>query len=400
MGNKLVMGFHTCIDYELVCDAAAVENAIREFQIRDEELGVPSVEVDCERSLWVSCLSYLKSGTGGEILPSDPQLCSRFAARFPFQTTIGGTSARAALALAKIGIPSTMSSSRYYPVLDDLIPDEITCFYCGREEHPVIYPHTNLQYYSGMRIHAGDIDFTTTRESRILVSRDPDSMTMDVSEAFIPFTKDAKVFLIASFTTVTDPQILEERIASVTRILQQLPQDCIIVCEEGGYIRDSFRRSMHKALRGLAEIISMNEDELQNYIGRKIDLMEPTIVKNALSEAHTGIGIDTMIVHTSKWAVAYGKRARQCSKALKGAVNMGAVRFRYGDAYGKEEYNKTMETAVYAPEVLSFCRELELLCPEKICCIPCLDLSFVANPTTLGLGDSFVGGLLPGLLPD
>ena len=48
MGEKIAMGFHTCVDYELAWDTAVVEEQIRAYGIRSGELEVKT-EADSER---------------------------------------------------------------------------------------------------------------------------------------------------------------------------------------------------------------------------------------------------------------------------------------------------------------------------------------------------------------
>ena len=49
---------------------------------------------------------------------------------------------------------------------------------------------------------------------------------------------------------------------------------------------------------------------------------------------------------------------------------------------------------------MTFCQQMRQRQGERICCVPCKDLSHVTNPAVVGLGDSFAGGLLPGLLKE
>jgi ADP-dependent phosphofructokinase/glucokinase len=76
---------------------------------------------------------------------------------------------------------------------------------------------------------------------------------------------------------------------------------------------------------------------------------------------------------------------------------MAATRFQWGDDFGEKEYEET-KTLESKSVNKAFCEEIKKLAGDKICCVPCKDLDFVKHPTVVGLGDFFVGGLLPGLL--
>ena len=52
MSERIAMGFHTCVDYELVWDTTVVEEQIKAFDIRADELRM-DIEVDSERAIWI-----------------------------------------------------------------------------------------------------------------------------------------------------------------------------------------------------------------------------------------------------------------------------------------------------------------------------------------------------------
>ena len=78
---------------------------------------------------------------------------------------------------------------------------------------------------------------------------------------------------------------------------------------------------------------------------------------------------------------------------------MAATRFWRGDDFGRKEYEETGHLAA-KEEGQRFRQEIEKRAGEAVCCVPCKDLSFVENPTVVGLGDFFAGGLLPQLTKD
>lgn len=141
----------------------------------------------------------------------------------------------------------------------------------------------------------------------------------------------------------------------------------------------------------------MNEDELQDYIGRRINILDPQAVKEVLENVRESTGVKTMIVHSAAWALAYGENASGMREALEGGSIAAATRFRMGDGFKVEDYEATKKIKDKA-EGIQFCEELERMLGNKVCCIPSKDLSFVEHPTVVGLGDTFAGGLLTGLL--
>lgn len=393
------MGFHTCVDFELVWDTSTIENMIEEYHILSSELSGRVAAADSERSLLLICLKHMREGTGVELVTEDPQICLDFAGRFRYSITIGGTATRAAIAINKIGYGSVIQMCCFNRYIRDLLPKGIHYFSSVGEGHEEVYPHVDLQYQAGVRIRAGDIDFTTPRENRILFSRDIDSMNMEISQDFSPMIQQAEVFLLSCFSEILDFGILKDRMVRTRNLLETLPQNAIVVMEDGCYSNKDFRYYVHNALKETVDILSMNEDELQEYIGRKIDILDPGEVLNAVKYVHGKTGIPLLVVHSAAWALAYGERAAGMRNALEGGITMASARFRYGDTFGPKEYRE-VEKYPAKEKSMEFCALLEEKAGHTLCCLPTKELKFVENPTVVGLGDFFAGGLLPELLTD
>lgn len=396
MGEKIALGFHTCVDYELKWDLDAVINAIKEYDIHDDEL-VIDTQPTSERGIWTSTLAYMKQGMGGEIVPSTPEVCEDFAKRFQYKITIGGTSTRAAIAIEKIGYSSVIQMSCYNSYIRDLLPKRIHYYSSVGLDHTDSYPHISVTYNKGVRICANDIDFVTSRENRVLISRDIDSQLLVIKEEFYPLMQDAEVFLMSCFSQIVDEDILKARLKTTKALLSHINKDTIVVAEDGCYVEKSFRYMVHRELAPCIDILSMNEDELQEYIERRIDVLDVDAVLEAVKYVYDKVGVPTIVVHSADWAIAYGKYAYGMREALESAITMAATRIQYGDEYGLEEYNQIKALGSKDKSVL-FSKEIKELAGDIIECVPSKDMSFVKNPTVVGLGDTFIGGMLPELL--
>ena len=167
MSERIAMGFHTCVDYELVWDTTVVEEQIKAFDIRADELRM-DIEVDSERAIWIVCLAHFKEGIGGEAVPLDPEDCERFANHFEYKVTLGGTATRAAILLDRLGYGTLLQTSCYNEHVRRLMPGSVRALPGVDKDHNKVYPHVVLQCCGGVRIHANDIDFVTPRENRII----------------------------------------------------------------------------------------------------------------------------------------------------------------------------------------------------------------------------------------
>ncbi|MGB8453654.1 MAG: ADP-dependent glucokinase/phosphofructokinase [Anaerocolumna sp.] len=399
MNERIALGFHTCVDYELIWDIRVVERQILAFDIHADELKM-DIDVDSERAIWIMSLAHLQAGIGCEIIPDMSEMCVEFSNHFNYKVTMGGTPTRAAIILERLGYSSILQTSCYNEHVERMMPEKVRILPGTDKDNTKIYPHVVLQCPGGVRIHANDIDFVTPRENRILISRDEDSLNMPIlDETFGKMITECEVFLLGSFTEIIDFDVLKDRMEKLKRLLSYLPNDAIIVMEDGGYIKSEFRRYVHQQLAPQIDIVSMNEDELQQYIGKKIDILNPEAVNEALEYIYEKIGIKRIIIHSSAWALVYGEKVDDIKASLEGGVIMAATRFRIGDDFTVEDYVQTKELADKKDSII-FCKRIKEILGNRIYGIPCKDLSYIENPTVVGLGDSFVGGLLPGLLKE
>lgn len=399
MGEKIAMGFHTCVDYELIWDTQVVEEQIRAFDIHASELRTDA-KVDSERAIWVIALAYFKEGIGGEMVPDSSEDCERFADRFQYKITLGGTPTRAAIVLNQLGYSTVLQTSCYNKHVERLLPARVHALPGVGPDHNRVYPHVVLQCHGGVRIHANDIDFVTPRENRIMISRDADSLNVPIlPEKFGGMIRDAEVFLLGCFSEIIDPEILENCIEKTKALLAYLPEDAIVVGEDGCYVKKDFRYHVHEKLAPFMDILSMNEDELQEYIGKKIDILDPQAVRRAVETVYRQSGIKTVVAHSAAWVLAYGEKAKHMEEALRSGMAAASTRFRLGDDFTRDDFEETKRLPDRADSI-RFCEKMKEMLGDDICCLPCKDLSYVEHPTVVGLGDSFAGGLLPGLLKE
>ena len=76
---------------------------------------------------------------------------------------------------------------------------------------------------------------------------------------------------------------------------------------------------------------------------------------------------------------------------------MASTRFRIGDDITPENYEET-KTMKDREDSVVFCEAIREALGDQVCIIPSKDMSHVEHPSVVGLGDSFAGGCLPGLI--
>src|ERR1700752_2545987 len=393
MEEKIALGFGNNIDYEIVWNSEVFDALIVQYDIHDEELSM-DIPVTCERDLVISILGFLKSGSGGERFVAWSDILEQFAQHFANKFTLGGTPVRAAIAMRKLGYTSALHLVTINDDVRRLIPQDSPYVYSNSTENSS--PHLIVQFPNDTRVKAGDIKIHTSRANRIIYSNDYDTIVMNINEGFSKLVTEARIFLVSGFNTMQSRELLAKRLESVIRIMEKLPADALVYYEDAVFYDPGLGKLIHQTLADRIHIYSLNEDELQMHVGRKLDLLNAFQIKEALVDLQRLIPVPLIVVHSMCWALAYGENAESVLKALKSGVTMATTRFCCGDDFTVENY-KEIERLPPNPEGVVFANELTKLLGDRICCVPVVHVEG-PNATTVGLGDAFVGGFLPALL--
>ncbi len=394
MKEKIALGLGDNIDYEIVWNSKVIEDLIIRYSIHDDELSA-NREVNCERDLVISILSFLKSGTGGERFVSSSAIIEQFSQNFEKKITLGGTSVRAAIAMRKLGYTSALHLVTINDYVRRLIPQD-SPYVCSNTKD-TSYPHLIVQFGKNICVRASDIELCTSRANRIIYHNDDDNIIMNLNEDFSDLITDARIFLISGFNAMQSKELLTSRLESLLRIMEKLPKGVLVYYEDAGFYDPSFSKSIYATLAKNISIASLNEDELQAHLGRKLDLPNVFQIKEALVDLHKLIPVPVIVVHSMYWALAYGEKAMSFAKALKGGITMATTRFCYGDEFTLENYRE-IESLSPNREGAIFADAIKGLLADKVCCVPVAHVE-QSNATTIGLGDAFVGGFLSALLP-
>ena len=337
MKEKIALGLGDNIDYEIVWNSKVIEDLIVQYGIRADELSADRA-INSERDLVISILGFLQSGAGGERHVSSSAIVEQFAQKFEMKITLGGTSVRAAIAMRKLGYTSALHLVTINDHVRRLIPQD-SPYVCSNTKDSS-YPHLIVQFGKDTCVSAGDIDICASRANRIIYHDDGDNVTMKLNEDFADLITEAKVFLISGFNAIRSEEILADRLASLLRIMAKLPQDAQVFFEDAWYYDPSFHELIRSALVQHISIFSLNEDELQGHLHRKVDLLDVLQVKTALEDLQKLIPVPVVVVHSMYWALAYGDKAMSMAQALKGGVTMATTRFCYGDDFTVENYKE------------------------------------------------------------
>ncbi|MDR0657298.1 MAG: ADP-dependent glucokinase/phosphofructokinase [Treponema sp.] len=394
MGEKIVLGFGNNIDYEIRWNSSIVEKLIRDFRIHAAELNIDNNSIGTERELLINILGFLKDSIGGERFISNPKVIENFSGYFSKKVTVGGTSIRAAIAMAKLGCCSALHLVTLNDDVRRLLPK--TCSWICSNKKETSYPHLIVQFHMGLRVDANDIHLESKRPNRIIYPYDIDNEIVLIDPGVTEMAKDAQVFLVSGFNSMHDEALLEDRVKQVRGILKALPDDTVVFFEDACYHIQKFSDILRSYLLDDIDIYSLNEDELGNYCGRTVVLTDPEDIGSALKELRKKIPCGILVVHTHCWALAYGEKAADYRDALLGGVTMATTRFRFGDDFTSENYIETGRLPL-EEEGEKFSCGIKGILGNMVCSVPSFKVS-ERDVTTIGLGDAFVGGFLPALV--
>lgn len=384
-----VLGLGNNIDYEIQWDSQVIESLIEKYEIRNEEI-ISQSHISTERELLLSILSFLKSGCGKERFVENGECIESFAEKFSKKVTLGGTSVRAGLAMEKLGYDCTLHLVTFNKTVKELLPKN--CKYLYGENTGKTYPHLIIQFTKGTMVKVADVDICTATANRVIYSNDQDNMEMKLAGKLGEYLEEAKVFLISGFNAMQEKEKLRSRLRELQKAMDHLEEDAIVFYEDACYFSQELNEMVREALVSKINIYSMNEDELQDYLSHPINLLNPYDVVEALEEIHKKIPVPYIVIHTGKWALVYGKNAKQYRQALHCAMTTASTRFSYGDDFTLEEYKKVSCYPVQK-EGRKFAVQIEELLKNNVCCLACVQSS-EERATTIGLGDAFVGGFL------
>jgi len=197
---------------------------------------------------------------------------------------------------------------------------------------------------------------------------------------------------VSGFNAMDARGLLDERMETLRAAMHRLTPDAVVVYEDAGFHVQGFERVVIDALHDRIDVYSLNEDELQAHVGRRVSLLDPVDVAGALKRVQELVSVPTVVVHTHHWALAYGSRGQKMRAALDGGVSMASTRYLHGDAMTLDDYAAVTSIPRQAAGE-SFAARIESVLGGQVSCVAARVLE-CDSPTTVGLGDSFVGGMV------
>ncbi len=392
MGREVVLGLGGCLDYEITWDRAVMEDLVVRYGIRPDEVST-SAPVRSERDLVCSILGFVRDGVGGERFVASSDIVEAFAARFTRQITLGGTCVRAAIAMSRMGLRSTVHLVSIDDHVRRLLPVQVA-YLCSATEDSTD-PHLIVQFPAGARVRMGELELLAPQANRLIYVNDRPNRELPLSPDLGATLSSAGVFLVSGFNSMQDPDLLDCRLRELRTHMSRLPADAVVVYEDAGYHVPAFSRQVWESIFDLVDVHGMNEDEMQAYLDRPLELLDAEAMAAALGDLYALMPGGTLVVHSRYWSLALGAQAQTYRVALESGTSMAGARYLHGDQVVQADCVAVNDNPRHAGGQ-AFAEALVALLPDQVCCVPALLLSSPA-PTTVGLGDAFVGGFIAAL---
>ncbi|WP_265521379.1 ADP-dependent glucokinase/phosphofructokinase [Oerskovia flava] len=403
MMDRIMLGLGGTVDYEIVWDSATIEALVLEHGIRAAELST-TVPVDSVRNLLVTVLAFVRDGVGGERFVASSDVVEDFAARFDSRTTLGGTGVRGALAMATLGVRSTVHLVSIDDHVRRLLPPTIASLCSAQEDS--FDPHLIVQFPAGARVRAGDLDLRAPHPNRLIYAHDPPNRELRLHPDLGTSLSRAEIFLVSGFNSIQDPALLARRLAELRAHMSRLPAGALTFYEDAGFHVPALREAVIDGFLDLVDVYSMNEDEMQSSLARRVDLLDADDVTEALVELHAAVPARLLVVHTKYWSAALGRDAQRYRAALQGGITMASTRYVVGDGFDAVDYEAVGRSPVHplGAAVVDAVRSrltnrpgtTDRSADHEFCGVPAFVLT-TPTPTTIGLGDTFVGGFIAAL---
>lgn len=432
MSPEIVLGLGGNVDFEVQWDGQLLDALTRDFEIYADECEAKPRIVDNERGMLVAILHAIRYQKGMEVRVADPRALRSFARRFTYTMTLGGTSVRAAVCLDRMGVDSLVHLVSTCEELRSLLPERVSYVSSAREDS--LDPHVIIQYPAVPNVHfadgtpvwdseagarkgqvregsarAGTVGTQGKREgrpNRLIFVNDPPNERMSISPDLAGPIAAAKVVVISGLNAMTSEELLARRLDTIERMLAQAPSeqrgmDCMlpppgfagrpVIYEEAGFHHEYLRQQVLASARRWATIHSMNEDEAQHYLGRTASMSEAEDLVSLMKSLRVLSGVRNVVVHTADYAAVIGADAEAVAQAAAVGCQMASTRFAYGDDFSAEDF-RTMASVPYSPLGLNLAAS-PVVGKAGVHIAPSHAVK-IADPTTIGLGDAFVGGMV------
>ncbi|WP_022867165.1 ADP-dependent glucokinase/phosphofructokinase [Schaalia vaccimaxillae] len=391
--GRIVLGLGGTVDHEVVWNLTQVQALATQMEITMDEIEDDPTPVATDaRAALVYLLQMMHRGRGGECHVRSIDSLSELDRHFDSRTTLGGTCVRAAVAMDRIGIGSTVHLVSINDDVRNLLPAAVA-WICSADRDSC-EPHVIFQFPADedVRIIGGVVH--SSRPNRVILVHDTPNELMRLSPDLGPALARADAVMISGFNTMKSPDLLRERLDTLRRMIESVAAGTPIVYEDAGFHDEAMRDIVLDKICDLIDIHSLNEDEAAAYVQRSFDPKDGAEIARVMEELKTRLMANKILLHTSHYAAVFGEGAERFANAAVTGCLMASTRYAHGDSMTRKDFEE-MRTTPRDPIGTHLAEDPDIV-RHGIHIVPSYDV-YAPSPTTIGLGDSFIGGLMAAL---
>lgn len=410
-GKLIAMGYTSNLD--LLCDfhTERLSELLQQHMPDAVLTELKSAEIiRTMEDLLSTLVCFCGGGFGGEV---DVDNISLVKDSFPFTYGMGGTAVQAAMALAQVGAPTLCHLTDDSPEVCGLL--DLPSIYVVSPEGELIHTdrvmqthetelHFIFQFKKGDRITLGDQELTIPCSNRVILTKITVNGEVPFYTPYFDWIENnagrITSNLASSFNCLFDEAVLNERIRFVrehfARYKAQNP-DGITFFEDAHFHSLALRKRCLEEIYPCSDIASMNEEELQHTLEdvchRTADMDDILACVEGAKHLRDTFGVRKgIIVHTKDYSLYTGEPlAADIETGLMYGNLFATAKARHG-WYGTWEQIKGILDLNMSERGLA-CRErlLSSVHARDTILVP---TKYIDKPKyTIGLGDSFVGGV-------
>lgn len=410
-GRYMALGYTSNLD--LLCDfeVERLNQLLKEYMpegILKEMRAATTVRTMQE--LLETMVYYCSNGIGGEVNVENIKLVEE---NFHFEYGMGGTAVQAAMALNEIGCPSivhlTDDSEEVCGILNT--PGVFTVSQAGELVHTDQItqtqeqePHFIIQFKKGDQICLGSQQVKIPCSNRLILTK------ITVNQ-FVPFSKpyfewiernarQVSSIVLSSFNALTDAEILKERLDYVKQHTEKYHRnnpEGIVFFEDAHYHDVQIKKLCLETIYSNADIVSMNEEELDYTLNdiyhHHVDIEDIYSCIEGAKYIRSRFGVRKgAMVHTKDYSMYVGEPINADMERGLMYGNMLATSKAKNGWYGtREQVREILEYGFSEKGEANYKAVMESPYAQEVVLVPS---KHIYTPKyTIGLGDSFVGGV-------
>lgn len=353
---------------------------------------------------------YCIHGIGGECDIADMSLATD---HMEFTYGMGGTAVQAAMALSEVDCPAlvhlTDDSPEVCSQLDKqtiyTVSPEGELIHTGDKEQTQEQEiHFIIQFRKGDQIQSGNTIYEIPVSNRLILTNITVNEYVPFSKPYFQWIEDysdrVTSNVLSSFNCIFSEEILKQRLKDVCRHVATYHKNNpkgIVFYEDAHYHDSLVKRLVVETLYPICDIISMNEDELSNTVAEvfrtKINTQDIFSVLKMVSRLKEYFGIRKgVVIHTKDYSMYFGDEADADIEEGLMLGNLLATAKAENGGYGTREQIRqilNLSSSSFGLECRAGIAESEYA--GKAVLVPSKYIEHAKY--TIGLGDSFIGGL-------